>query len=123
AGCHGRRSGAAGATRVDDGESLRSRVERLEAVQAMLLEVGRLACTVRDLDPFLAAVHAAVARILYAANFFVALYDDADGTLRFAYYVDAVDAPEDPSARFPLHGPEDSPTATVVLTGRPLEVT
>src|SRR5688572_14361911 len=98
-------------TRVNDSLPLRSRVARLEAVQSMLLEVGRLACTARDLDQFLAATHAAVGRILYAANFFVALYDAGDRTLRFPYFVDEVDAPEDPQRRFPVHGIDDSPTA------------
>jgi signal transduction histidine kinase len=108
---------------VNDSLPLRSRVERLEAVQAMLLEVGRLACTARDLDQFLAATHAAVGRILDASNFFVALHDAADSTLRFVYFVDEVDAPEDPDRRFPIGHPDESPTAQVVLTGEPLVAT
>ena len=108
---------------MDDVDSLRSRVERLEAVQAMLLEVGRLAGTAEDVEGFLAAVHAAVGRILYAANFFVALFDDADRTLRFPYFVDEVDAPEDPARRFPVRDPEESPTARIVLTGAPFVAT
>src|SRR5688572_26248006 len=112
--------GRRGEARTVDERALRSRVERLEAVQSMLLEVGRLSVTARDLDRFLAAVHAAVRCILYAANFFVALYDATDSTLRFVYFVDEVDAPEDPRRRFPIHDPEESPTARVVLTGRRL---
>jgi signal transduction histidine kinase len=106
---------------LNDSPSLRSRVERLEAVQAMLLEVGRLSCSAHDLDQFLAATHAAVGRILYAANFFVALYDATDSTLRFVYFVDEVDAPDDPNRRFPVHDPEESPTAAVVLRNAPLD--
>ena len=108
---------------MNDSASLQSRVERLEAVQAMLLEVARLACTAHDLDVFLAATHAAVGRILYAANFFVALFDAGDSTLRFVYFVDEVDAPEDPTRRFPVHDPEESPTAAVVLRNAPLDAT
>ena len=96
------------------------RVERLEAVQAMLLHVGRLSCTTGDLDEFLAATHQAVARILYAANFFVALYDPRDSTIRFVYLVDEVDPPEDPARRFPLRSPDESATAWVILKGEPL---
>jgi signal transduction histidine kinase len=108
---------------VDDTAALRARIDRLEAAQAMLLEVGRLSCTAHDLDQFLAATHAAVGRLLYAANFFVALYDAADSTLRFVYFVDEVDAPEDPALRFPVHDPEESPTAAVVLRNAPLDAT
>jgi signal transduction histidine kinase len=119
----GRRGLAPGEPAVDDSASLRSRIERLEAAQAMLLEVGRLSVTAHDLDAFLAAVHAAVGRILYAANFFVALYDASDSTLRFPYFVDEADPPEDPARRFPIRGPEESPTARVVLTGERLVAT
>jgi signal transduction histidine kinase len=108
---------------MDDSAQLRSRVERLEAVQAMLLDVGRLACTAHDLDQFLAATHQAVGRIMYAANFFVALYDAADSTIRFVYFVDEVDPPEDPARRFPLRSADESPTAMVVLDGKPLNLT
>jgi signal transduction histidine kinase len=108
---------------MDDNAQLRLRVQRLEAVQAMLLHVGRLSCTSRDLDEFLAAVHEAVGRILYAANFFVALYDPVDSTIRFAYFVDEVDPPEDPTQRFPLQAPTDSATAWVILKGEPLNLT
>ncbi len=108
---------------MDDNVQLRSRVRRLEAVQAMLLHVGRLSCTSHDLDGFLAAVHEAVGRILYAENFFVALYDPADSTIRFAYFVDEIDPPEDPTHRYPLRAPNDSATAWVILKGEPLNLT
>jgi signal transduction histidine kinase len=109
--------------RADDSSKLQSRVKRLEAVQAMLLQVGRLSCTAHDLDHFLAVTHEAVGSIMYAANFFVALYDSADSTIRFVYFVDEVDPPEDPDRRFPLHSADESPTAWVILKGEPLNVT
>jgi len=108
---------------MDDNEQLQVRVKRLEAVQAMLLHVGRLSCTTHDLDEFLAATHEAVGRILYATNFFVALYDSADSSIRFVYCVDEVDAPEDPKRRFPLHSADESATAWVILNGEPLNLT
>ena len=108
---------------MDDIEQLQLRVKRLEAVQAMLLHVGRLSCTTHDLDQFLAATHEAVGRILYAANFFVALYDPGDSTIRFVYFVDEVDPPEDPDQRFPLRNADESATAWVILKGEPLNLT
>ena len=97
-----------------------SRIARLEAVQAMLLQIGRLACTTHDLDAFLQATHAAVARIVYADNFFVALFDPADRSIRFAYFADEVDPPEDPQHRYPLRDPHESGTSWVILNGQPL---
>ena len=108
---------------VDDNAQLQLRVRRLEAVQAMLLHVGRLSCTAADLDQFLAATHEAVGWIMYAANFFVALYDKSDSSIRFAYFVDEVDPPEEPGRRFPLRSADESPTAWVILKGEPLNVT
>ncbi|HEY2345987.1 MAG TPA: GAF domain-containing protein [Xanthomonadaceae bacterium] len=107
---------------MDESTQSQSRVERLEAVQAMLLQVGRLSCTTSDLDSFLKATHEAVGRILYAANFFVALYDARDATLRFVYFVDEVDPPEDPAQRFPLRSANESATAWVILKGEPLSI-
>ena len=108
---------------MDDNAQLRMRVRRLEAVQTMLLHVGRMSCTSHDLDAFLAATHEAVGSILYAENFFVALYDPADATIRFAYFVDEVDPAEDPARRFPLRSVDESPTSWVILKGEPLNLT
>lgn len=108
---------------MDDKQQLQLRVRRLEAVQEMLLRVGQLACTARDLDQFLEATHAAVSRIMYALNFFVALYDANDSSIRFVYFVDEIDAREDPECRFPLRDPDESPTAWVILKGEPLNLT
>lgn len=102
---------------------MQSRIERLEAVQAVLLEVGRLSCTAYDLDQFLACTHEAISRILYAENFLVALYDAGDSSIRFAYLADQADGPEDPTRRFPISAADQSPTARVILTGKPLNVT
>ena len=108
---------------MDNNVLVQMRPKRLEAVQAMLLDVGRLSCTTHDLDQFLAATHKAVGRILYAENFYVALYDSGDSSIRFAYFVDEIDAPEDPARRFPLHTADESPTAWVILKGEPLNLT
>ncbi|MES2348667.1 MAG: two-component histidine kinase, partial [Pseudomonadota bacterium] len=71
---------------------MESRLTRLEAVQTMLLEIGRKSSSCTDISEFLQAVHAALGRIMYAANFFVAL-SDRDGAVnmvRFVYFVDEV---------------------------------
>jgi hypothetical protein len=57
---------------------MESRLSRLEAVQTVLLEIGQKSSSCTDISEFLQAVHAALGRIMYAANFFVAL-SDRDG--------------------------------------------
>ncbi|MFL6659928.1 MAG: ATP-binding protein [Massilia sp.] len=95
-------------------------MDRLEAVQAMLLGIGQISNNCSDIGEFVGAVHRALGRIMYAANFYVALSDREDGTLRFVYFVDECDAAPDPEERNPMASPEQSPTAWVILNRRNL---
>lgn len=95
---------------------MENRLARLEAVQAMLLEIGQLSMSCTDISHFLGAVHRALGRIMYAANFYVALSDPADDGVRFVYFVDEVDPDLVPGPDTPvqLGTPEQSPTAWVI---------
>lgn len=99
------------------------RLARLEAVQSMLLEIGQLSTTCSDITDFIRAVHRALGRIMYAANFYVALSDHEDGTVRFVYFVDEADEGPDPNEHIRLASPEQSPTAWVLLNRQPLTIT
>ena len=81
---------------------MQARLERLEAVQDAILAISRISASGNDISGFLREVHQIIGRIMYAANFYVALYDAADNTIRFVYEVDEVDAPLDPEKRFTL---------------------
>ena len=102
---------------------MESRLDHLETVQATLLEIGQLSTSCSDITEFIGAVHRALGRIMYAANFYVALGDREDGTVRFVYFVDAVDAAPDPNMKVTLASPEQSPTAWVMLNRRSLVMT
>jgi signal transduction histidine kinase len=96
---------------------MESRLTRLEAVQTMLLEIGQKSSSCTDISEFLQAVHAALGRIMYAANFFVAL-SDRDGPVnqvRFVYFVDEVDDAPSRDELFELVEGE-SPTAAVITS-------
>jgi two-component system NtrC family sensor kinase len=95
---------------------MENRLERLEAVQAMLLEIGQLSMSCTDIRQFVGAVHRALGRIMYAANFYVALSDQDDDAVRFVYFVDEVDPDLVPGQETPvkLGTPEQSPTAWVI---------
>ncbi len=102
---------------------MESRLHRLEAVQAMLLGIGQISTRCSDIAEFVAAVHRALGRIMYAANFYVALTDKEDGTVRFVYFVDEVDETRDPNEKITLASPDQSPTAWVILNKRTLVMT
>jgi len=102
---------------------MESRLDRLEAVQSMLLEIGQLSASCTDITEFIGAVHRALGRIMYADNFYVALADREDGTVRFVYFVDTVDQGPSPDERVTLASPEQSPTAWVMLNKQALSMT
>jgi two-component system, NtrC family, sensor kinase len=102
---------------------MENRLRRLEAVQSMLLEIGQMTTSCNDITEFIRLVHRELSRIMYAANFYVALSDREDGTVRFVYFVDEQDASPDPDQRVRLASPEQSPTAWVILNKRTLVIT
>jgi signal transduction histidine kinase len=89
----------------------------------MLLEIGQLSASCTDITEFIGAVHRALGRIMYADNFYVALSEREDGSVRFVYFVDTVDEGPSPHARVTLASPEQSPTAWVMLNRQPLSMT
>lgn len=102
---------------------MESRLSRLEAVQTVLLEIGQRSSTCSDISEFLQAVHAALGRIMYAANFYVALSDRDDGLVRFPYFVDEFDAAPDPDEGVRLASAAQSPTAWVIVNRKQLVMT
>ncbi|MET0855199.1 MAG: GAF domain-containing sensor histidine kinase [Telluria sp.] len=100
-----------------------SRLSRLETVQAMLLELGQMSTAGGDITEFIRAVHRSLGRIMYAANFYVALSEPEDDAVRFVYFVDEVDPTPDPLVNIKLASPDQSPTAWVILNRRPLVMT
>jgi signal transduction histidine kinase len=103
---------------------MESRLSRLEAVQTVLLEIGQKSSSCTDISEFLQAVHAALGRIMYAANFFVALSDHEGpvNQVRFVYFVDEVDEPPSRDELFELV-PGESPTAAVILSREAIVMT
>ncbi len=99
------------------------RLKRLEAVQDVVLEISRISASCSDITDFLQSVHHAISRIMYAANFYVAIYDEMQHSLRFVYDVDEEDTFPDATQSFPLASPDASPTAWVILNRQPLFMT
>jgi signal transduction histidine kinase len=88
----------------------------------MLLEIGQMSTSCSDIVEFVRAVHRSLGRIMYAANFYVAL-SEQDGAVRFVYFVDELDEAPNPYEKVTLASPDQSPTAYVLLTREPLVVT
>lgn len=80
-----------------------------------LLEISRLASEADTLETVLPQLHQAVRFLMPADNFYLALYDENAGVLRFPYFVDQCDAsPPQPQQQFPARGPDASLTAWLI---------
>ncbi|MBV2208959.1 MAG: EAL domain-containing protein [Thermomonas sp.] len=66
-------------------------IQRSEKVRQALYEISDLAASNLDVATFLRRVHVIVGELMFAENFYVALYDPLQETLRFLYYIDQQD--------------------------------
>jgi diguanylate cyclase (GGDEF)-like protein len=87
-----------------------AQLAQTEKLQRALFAIADMAGSGLDMPDMLRGLHRIVGELMYAENFFIALYDDASDSIRFLYFVDSVDK-EAPAAgdTFPLdrikHGP------------------
>ena len=94
---------------------------RAERVQAALYRIAELASSARDMQEFYREVHAVVGGLMYANNFFIALYDDERQLINFPYYVDELDPDIPDPSRWDAFGEGEAKgtTAYVLRTGAP----
>jgi PAS domain S-box-containing protein len=66
--------------------------KRVEALSSALYRVAEKSSSAHDLQQFFAAVHSIVDELMYARNFYIALYDPPTDLLTFPYFVDEQDS-------------------------------
>ncbi|MEO6345163.1 MAG: GAF domain-containing protein [Candidatus Limnocylindria bacterium] len=94
-------------------------------MQSALYRIAETASAAQDMPSFYASIHEIVGQLMYAANFYIALYDVKQQAINFPYYVDEVD-PEipDPALWEPFGvGNARGLTAYVLRTGRVTHIT
>ncbi|HET6602624.1 MAG TPA: EAL domain-containing protein [Xanthomonadaceae bacterium] len=92
-----------------------------ERLQRALYEISDLAGATANMDELLARLHAIVSELMYAENFYIALYDGSAATVRFPYFRDREDTdPPTPSIGYSLTQLRGSLTAWVLESGQPL---
>ena len=72
-------------------QQLTEKYKRAELVQKALFDISELASAVSDLSSFYPAVHEILGELMNAKNFFVALYDSAEESVDFVYFIDEFD--------------------------------
>ena len=97
------------------------RMERSERLQSALFAISDLAGSDREMSDVLRSIHAIVGTLMYAENFFIALFDAERDTLRFLHYVDAEDPlPPGENLEIPMSTLERSLTWYLLRDGKPL---
>jgi two-component system, cell cycle sensor histidine kinase and response regulator CckA len=66
--------------------------KRVEALSSALYRVAEKSSSAHDLQQFFAAVHGIVDELMYARNFYIALYDASSDMVTFPYFVDEQDS-------------------------------
>ncbi len=108
--------------RIADLEALASERAESARLEASLLKIAEASTSVRDMPEFYASIHRIVGELMYADNFYIAIYDETTNRINFPYYVDTVDQDlPDPTA-WDVLGEADAGgmTGYVLRTGAPL---
>ena len=72
--------------------------KRAEELNAALYAIAARSQTAEDLQQFYASIHNIVGQMMYARNFYIAIYDPQSQLLSFPYFVDEIDPPPIPNA-------------------------
>ncbi|HKG52797.1 MAG TPA: GAF domain-containing protein [Anaerolineales bacterium] len=95
-------------------------LKRQLKIQKVLYEIADAASAVRDMYSFYKKLHKIVGKLMYAENFFIALYDAQSDLISFPYRVDTADVePPAPQHLTEQHGA----TAWVIQHGEALDRT
>lgn len=97
------------------------KLEYAEKLQKSLYEIAAFSYLAEDLSEFYSHVHQVVSALMYAPNFFIALYDDEKEQLHFPYFVDTR-GDETPNKVYPKEILKSSLTGYVFRTDRPLRI-
>lgn len=76
---------------LDTLESSVSKLEYAERLQKALYEIASFSYFANDFSSFYKRLHQIVNSLIYAPNFFIALFDDETQTLQFPYFADTED--------------------------------
>jgi PAS domain S-box-containing protein len=112
---------AAARRRLDVLEAAEAERRHAEKVQSALYRIAELASATQDLQEFYRAMHAVVGELMYADNFFIALYDEERQLINWPYWDDEVDVDWPDANTWVEFGSRHAmgTTAYVLRTGEP----
>ncbi len=96
-------------------------LEQAEQLQHALFAIADMAASDRDMQSLLRGLHQIIGKLMYAENFYIALYDPQRETLRFIHFVDEMDGRlYDPEEDIPVARMGGSLTLGLIRHGRPV---
>ncbi|MBA3689128.1 MAG: GAF domain-containing protein [Chloroflexi bacterium] len=112
---------AAAQKRIAELEAREAAHQRAEKVQAALYRIADTASAAQDMPTFYAKIHEIVGELMYADNFYIALYDEERQQINFPYFRDEVDTDiPDPNVWDPFGvAHARGSTAYLLRTGEP----
>jgi len=75
----------------EDIKDLRDRLKYSELIQSSLYKIAQAAHSAQSLHDLYAAIHNIISKLMYADNFYIAIFDKENNKLYFPYYVDKKD--------------------------------
>jgi GAF domain-containing protein/CheY-like chemotaxis protein len=108
--------------RIAELESLEADHTRSEQVQDTLYRIAETASTAQDMQEFYAEIHRIVGELMYAENFYIALYDEERRSMNWPFFVDRIDKDwPDPNDWQPMGtGEARGLTAYILRQGTPM---
>nr|WP_237711771.1 hypothetical protein [Rhodanobacter sp. 115] len=98
-----------------------SRLALAERLQRALYAIAEQAGSTHSMPEMMRSLHAIVASLMYAENFFIVLYDASTGTVRYPYFVDTADPqPPLPEQDIPLQDIHHSLTWNLLKSSQPI---
>jgi GAF domain-containing protein/CheY-like chemotaxis protein/HPt (histidine-containing phosphotransfer) domain-containing protein len=110
--------------RVAELEASEAGRERAERIQGALYRIAETASAAEDMQDFYGKIHGIVGELMYAGNFYIALYDAERDMINFPYNIDEDPDQPDPNLWEPFgSGYAAGTTAYLLRTGRPMLLT
>ncbi len=105
-----------GNTKIAKLEKLEIRSHQTEKVINALLRIGDAVGSDSDMKTLYSVLHSITAKLMYAKNFYIAMYDKNTEMIHMQYFVDEFDSPERPPQKLEKGGV----TSYVIRTGTPV---
>jgi len=99
------------------------RTDRLELILQVFADLDDCYTNEASLEAYINLAHQLLSKLMYAKNFYLALYHRDSNSIQFVYNVDDIDQEIDPKRKFPLSSSKQSRTSWIIVNKKKLILT